>query len=327
MKDLKNHIAILLDLSGSMCRVTSALKVFNNQIKYLQEQSLIFGQETRVSVYTFNSEVDCMISDVDVARPMEVRRLIASGSTRMFDAIKLSIEDLQALPQKYGDHDFMIYILTDGEENTSQCKLPEIQRILNSLPNNFCVAAFVPDMNSRSLMIKYGLSKGNVEVWNPDKAGVEEVGVKFGKTVSNYFQARSKGDTTRRHTIFSDLSEVTASNVNQVLSEVSGVVVINQDVKAIEIKDLVENGGRHYKKGEWYYELVKNEHIQPTKQIAIQNKKNGKVYSGANARQLLNLPNQEVKVTPQHSPEWNIYVQSTSVNRKVIPKQRIMRIV
>jgi hypothetical protein len=73
-----------------------------------------------------------------------------------------------------------------------------------------------------------------------------------------------------------------------------------------------------------FYELVKNEHVQPQKQIVIQNRKTGKVYSGDNARKLLNLPNQEVKITVGDFGEWNVYIQSTSVNRKVIPKQRVL---
>ena len=79
-----------------------------------------------------------------------------------------------------------------------------------------------------------------------------------------------------------------------------------------------------YHKGMAFYELVKNEHVQPQKLIVIQNRKTGKVYSGDNARKLLNLPNQEVKITVGDFGEWNVYIQSTSVNRKVIPKQRVL---
>jgi len=57
----------------------------------------------------------------------------------------------------------------------------------------------------------------------------------------------------------------------------------------------------------------------------IQNKKNGKVYSGANARQLLGLPsNAEVKLNVGDYGEWLVYIQSSSHNRNVIPKQRIL---
>ena len=50
----------------------------------------------------------------------------------------------------------------------------------------------------------------------------------------------------------------------------------------------------------------------------------GKIYSGNQARGLLNLPDEEVKIVPGDFGEWNVYVQSTSVNRNVIPKQRVL---
>lgn len=102
-------------------------------------------------------------------------------------------------------------------------------------------------------------------------------------------------------------------------------VVINEGVKAIQIRDLVESKLKTaYAKGGSFYELVKNEHISASKEIAIQNKKTGKIYSGDNARKLLNLPDEEVKIVPGDFGEWIVYVQSTSVNRNVIPKQRIL---
>lgn len=80
-----------------------------------------------------------------------------------------------------------------------------------------------------------------------------------------------------------------------------------------------------YNKGCAFYELVKNETVQPNKEVAVQNKQSGKVYKGKEARAILNLPDsQSIKVTPQHNTKWDIYIQSLSVNRNVIPKQRVL---
>ena len=68
----KNHIYIALDNSGSMGGIIGkAVQVFNNQIQFLKNTSLNFEQETRISFYTFNNSSECVISDVDVTRPME----------------------------------------------------------------------------------------------------------------------------------------------------------------------------------------------------------------------------------------------------------------
>lgn len=103
-------------------------------------------------------------------------------------------------------------------------------------------------------------------------------------------------------------------------------IVINKDVKAVHIKPLVESETSiNYIKGCAYYELVKRETVQDSKSIAVQDKKSGKVYVGYDARVVLGLPDRgEIKVDPIHSSKWNIYVQSTSVNRNIIPKQRVL---
>lgn len=323
----KNHVYVVFDRSGSMSHIIdSAVKIFNKQIDFLRENSLLFEQETRVSFYSFNNRVDCVISDVDVARPIKIDEMRASGGTALIDATMQAINDAKSQPQKYGDHAFYIYIITDGEENSSQRNnLASFKPTLQSLPNNFTIAAFVPDNNSKTILSNFGIPIGNIDKWDATERGIEEVGQKFSAITRNMYTSRARGIRSSQ-TIFSDLKDVNQNNVTQVLNEVQNFnIVINEDVKAVEIKDLVESKMPvFYKKGCAYYELVKNEHIQAKKEIAIQNKKNGKVYSGNNARKLLGLPDQEVKIVPGDFGEWNVYVQSTSVNRKIIPKQRVL---
>lgn len=328
---LKNHVAVVLDVSSSMEQLTGKMQeVFNNQIEALRRMSLQFEQETRVSVYTFSSSdnIQCLISDVDVARPMNLEKLKAYGWTALLDATGLAIEDLQLLPQKYGDHAFIVYLLTDGQENHSKkYNAVSFKRMLGALPENFTVAAFAPDLNAISYLTQYGISKGNIDKWDTTVRGMEEVGRKFEQTMDSYFTMRSKGVRTS-DSMFSDLKSVTATEVKQILKEVKPTdykVVINELTQAVEIKDIVEHKTHiPYTKGCSFYELVKNEKVQPTKKIAIQNRKTGKVYTGDHARDLLGLPNHEVKLVVADHGEWNVYVQSTSVNRKIIPKQRVL---
>lgn len=325
----KNHIAFCVDKSSSMGNLTDSLvKVFNIQIENLRKQSLLFEQETRISFYTFGSNVECVISDVDVARPMNLDKIYASGMTAMLDAVGLAIEDFKSIPQKYGDSAFIVYVLTDGEENNSFNYTPQkFKDMVKSLPDNFTVAGFVPNLTGKRMLELYGIPKGNIETWDTTQKGIEEVGTKFAKTMDNFFDGRKKGIRSST-TVFSDLTQVDSKNVNTVLNKVKKNafnICINEGVKAVQIRDLVESKvGIVYDKGKSYYELVKNEHIQPQKQIIIQNKKNGEVYSGDNARTLLQLPDEEVKIVPKDFGEWIVYVQSTSVNRNVIPKQRVL---
>lgn len=327
-QDLKNHVAIVLDTSGSMHYIAdSMVKVFNKQIEFLRKSSLLLEQETRVSVYEFNYDVKCLISDVDVARPMEINKLRCSGSTSLLDATGLAIEDMKMLPQKYGNHAFVIYVLTDGYENSSVNYDPkDFKKLINNLPENFTIASFVPDNNGVTMMRGYGLHPGNIEKWNATDQGIEEVGRKFEQSMTNYYTARSQGAVSSS-TMFADLSNVKASDVKKTLQEVKKFnIVINEGVSAVHIKPLVESKlGITYYKGCAFYELVKNETVQASKNVAIQSKKDGKVYSGRDARDLLGLPHTgNVKLCPTNNKDWIIYIQSTSVNRNVIPKQRVL---
>lgn len=325
----KNHVYVIFDTSSSMGPlIKSAEKVFNNQIDFLRNKSLLFEQETRVSFYKFGSFVECLINDVDVARPIKLEGVNAEGMTALIDAATLAINDAKEQPQKYGDSAFMFYIITDGaENNSSRQNIIGFKPLINKLPDNFTVTALVPNNNSASLLEAYGIPKGNIDKWDATERGIEEAGRKMEATITNFFEGRTKGLRGSK-TVFSDLTQVNATNVDQVLDEIPKrkyQIVINEGVKAVEIRPMVEDKTNvDYTKGCSYYELVKNEHIQASKEIAIQNKKNGKVYSGKNARSLLNLPNQEVKIVPGDFGEWIVFVQSTSVNRKVIPKQRVL---
>lgn len=324
----KNHVYVMLDRSSSMNRIIEVAKdVFNGQIDALREQSLLHDQETRISFYTFAGDVECVISDVDVARPVKLETIYANGSTAIRDAMFTAIEDAKMISQRYGDHSFIFYLITDGEENVSKVKPDVFIKTLRDLPSNFTVAAFVPDRNGKSLLAKMGVPEGNIEIWNTTTEGVKEVGQKFSDTMGQYFTARSAGIRSSR-TLFTDLKQVNSNNVGSVLDIIDNSlydIVINETTQAVQIKPLVEARiSRPYVKGNSFYELVKNEHVQPTKQIAIQNKKSGKIYTGSNARTLLSLPNKEVKIVPEDFGEWIVFIQSTSVNRNIIPKQRVL---
>jgi hypothetical protein len=258
---------------------------------------------------------------------MELEKLRAGSSTALLDACGMSINDLKEFPQKYGDHSFIIYLLTDGEENSSKkYNASTFKALLNGLPDNFSICALAPSVNSIQYLKGYGIPEGNIDKWDTTLKGIEEVGQKFEKSMNNFYEARSKG-VRSMSTVFSDLNKVTVDDVKQVAKEVKNFnIVINEDVKAIHIKPLVESKiNQRYVIGKSYYELVKRETVQENKSIAVQDKKTGKVYVGLDARVLLNLPNiGSVKIDPVQSAKWNVYVQSNAVNRNIIPKQRVL---
>lgn len=69
---------------------------------------------------------------------------------------------------------------------------------------------------------------------------------------------------------------------------------------------------------------MKPETIQGYKEICIQNRQNGKVYTGSQVRTLLNLPRIETRVKPGDHGNWKIFVQSKAPNRKLIPGTEVL---
>jgi len=326
---LKNHVAIVIDRSGTMYNlIKPVVEVFNNQIDSLRQASLDHDQETRVSVYQFDCEVDNLIFDVDVTRPMSIGDMTTRrGRTALMDATSLALDDFNELSQKYGDHSFVVYLLTDGLENESAISRSEFKSKLERLPDNVSVVAFAPNNRSVRELEGLGFPRNNIDLWNTDKEGVEEVGRRFKASLDGYMTQRSVG-VRATTSMFSDLNKASVADIKQVANEVSNFEVIsNNATKAVYIKPLVEKQVKRftYRKGCAFYELVKNENVQASKEVAVQSKDSGKVYKGREARVILGLPHDSAaKVTPQFNKKWDIYVQSLSVNRNVIPKQRVL---
>lgn len=64
---------------------------------------------------------------------------------------------------------------------------------------------------------------------------------------------------------------------------------------------------------------LKKELVQSNKKICIRERASNKLYGGDNARRLLNLPlNQNIDVRPDTNALFDIFVESTSVNRKIL---------
>jgi len=97
-------------------------------------------------------------------------------------------------------------------------------------------------------------------------------------------------------------------------------------VDAEPIREFVERQGKPYVKGTCYYQLTKRETIQDYKEIAFYEKASGKVYAGtlAAAREMLGLPDLETRVSPDFNPLFDVFVQSTSVNRKLVPGTKLL---
>lgn len=332
---LINHVAIVLDASGSMGHLSSSVKkLLKQQISEFAKLSTQMNQETRVTVYTFSdaTDINCLAYDCDVLRMPEVASgYKINGMTALVDSVGIAIEDLEKTAQIYGDHSFIVYVITDGVENASRFYHPaDVKKLVHKHKDEWTIAALVPDSSSIDFCKQYlGLAPGNIKVWEATKEGVEKVSQVIRTSTTAYMDARSKGVKSVDNLF--DLSEkgvtkAVAAGALEEMPERHYAVVRFTGANHRRIDDVVQDIlGFQYSTGTCYYQLGGRkdrnyEDVQYHKDVAIRHKETLKVYRGPVARQMIGIvTNQTVRLTPLDNPDYDVFIQSTSNNRSIYP--------
>ncbi len=85
------------------------------------------------------------------------------------------------------------------------------------------------------------------------------------------------------------------------------------------IKPFVESIGARFKIGRGFYQFTKAEEIQERKEVILRNRITGDMFTGAEAREYIGLPyGKRGTIRPGYFAEYEVYVQSTSPNRKLV---------
>lgn len=329
-----NHIGLVLDASSSMqVHQRQLVTVVDNLIKHLAVSSQGMDQETRISVWQFNfsHNIQNLIWDKDVLRTPSIAAFYKpDGMTALVDATLRSVSDLKETPERYGDHSFLLYVLTDGEENNSNHSPAALEKVLKELPGHWTTAALVPNAMAKHKAKMYGFPAGNVEVWDTtSSAGVAEVGERIRVATDNYMRGRASGVRSSNSLFSTDATTVNAQTISQ-----HGLTPLDKNTYALVpvptdsvIKEFVEACGFKYQVGRGFYQLMKTETIQANKDVMVVSRKDSKVYRGRDARHLVNLPDMDVRVKPDANPEYTVFVQSTSVNRKLPAGTKLLYLV
>lgn len=204
-----NHITLILDASGSMGHLKAkVIKVTDELVAFLAEKSKKDNEETRLTVYSFADDVICHVWDMDVFRFPSIAGLYTiRGMTAMADALHVALDDIATVPEKYGDHDQMVYLLGDGLENASRGRsghpaafgrIPlevlqkEMRDRVGELPPNRTLLALAPDDRAARHMYDFGFEPGNVALWDATtEQGLQEA-VEMIKTAhTSYVATRS----------------------------------------------------------------------------------------------------------------------------------------
>ncbi|KAF0647715.1 vWA domain-containing protein [Streptomyces fradiae] len=335
-----NHVALVLDASSSMSHLSrKVVDVADQQIAYLARRSQELDQETRVTVYVFADKVECVIYDKDVLRMPSLKQLYrVGGMTALLAATLKSQAELAQTAQLYGDHSFLTFVLTDGQENASH-RAPgapsrdprelvgAVAGLIATQQDNWTLAVLVPDQMGKREAMQCGFPKDNIAVWDATSTqGLEEAGQVIQLATEKFMVGRAKGIRGSR-AVFSTGADavnkdtIAAAGLTPVDPSAYELLPVTRDAA---IREWVVECGRTYRTGGAFYQLSKSEKVQARKRIAVLKKKTDRVYAGPEARALLGLPDVEVRVKPDHNDDFTIFVQSTSVNRKLVTGTRLL---
>lgn len=359
-QNLINHVAFVVDASSSIndYRLTKDIvTVVDNLTSFLAKLSADNDQETRVTVYTFSGpeQINCLFYDKDVLRlPSIAADYQPFGNTALRDATALAISELKQTAQLHGDHAFLLFAFTDGEENSSRGPLAAFQQTLRELPDNWTVACLVPNIQGKLRATSFGFPAGNVEVWSTTSSGVVEVGEKIEHATAGYFKGRSAGVKSSTGLFTQVANKVTAQAVNA-----SGMKPLDPDkfflfpavatgnmavhipaktrlksrpdgIKHVEIKQMVESTGRPYVLGNAFYELEKSEKWYGNRRIAVIETATAKVFLGEQAKQLVGITDQTRRIKPfpkdraTGKVEFEVFIESQSTNRLLRVGSRVL---
>jgi hypothetical protein len=321
------HVAVLMDASSSMQRLASkAIEITDGLIRDLKKTSEDQDLQTRITIYSFANwnDVKCLIFDMDVFRLPSVADLYkVYGNTALIDAVILSQNDLAKTAQMYGEHHFLTYIVTDGQENDSrQGNARDVSRLLAAQGSNWSIAAFVPDTHGQRMMVGCGIPENNIQIWDVSAAGLMETSAKIKETTNTYMTNVSRGVAIDKNNVFgTGVDKVNAATVKANLVPLTKGSYQVWDVTADTRIDLfVQAKGWTFHVGKGYYELTgKSVLVQANKKILVLEKSTGLVYGGAEARNLVGLPQGiDARVKADVNPDYTVLALSTANNRKLL---------
>jgi hypothetical protein len=261
---------------------------------------------------------------VQILQPIPEHSYIADGSgTPLWDSVGELIEIMSAVPDAADPEvSFLVMVITDGQENHSQRwsaqRLSEKIRELQA--SDRWTFVFRVPRGYTAVLARFGIPEGNILEWDQTARGVEVASKTTQSAVSSYFTNRTQGVRSTSK-FFADLSRVSATTVKHALHDISGQVsryFVDPSVHGVAIREFVE---RHapFQVGRAFYQLTKTEKVQDHKTICLCDRKTGAIYSGTAARDLLGLPHYGIiTLTPHNLGNYDVFVQSTSVNRKLV---------
>lgn len=324
---LKNYIALVIDRSGSMAYIQQdVLNVYADLVRTIKANAESQDQDTSVSVFTFANKVVREVSDTEAAKLDPSFRYYPDGLTALWDGVGEAIDYLKAMPDANEDNvSFLVIAITDGEENNSRnwtaTRLNQVMKDVQQT-DRWSLTFQVPPGQKSKLTGSFSIPSDNVREWQASSKGIREAGVATNSAIGQYYNSRASGQTSvQNFYVTTDLSRVSTKDIKTKLDDISDRFKDYTLEKEYVVKEAMETKTRKpYVIGAVYYELMKPEEIQPQKEVLIVERGKKAIWGGDQARQLIGLPKGvSAKVKPGNHSNYQIFVQSSSVNR-ILPR-------
>jgi len=325
----KTHWGFVNDHSGSMASLANAAMAdYNVNIKAVKDAATREELDTIVSVVGigignggYGVERQVVISNPHVLKPLT--SWPTPGGTPLYDGIGEMIELFESLPDaRMPNVSYVVMITTDGEERHSrEYNQFTLGRKITALQatGRWTFVGRVP-VGFRSELQGLGIPDGNIIEWETTAEGMAKSTAATQAAVNSFSAMRSAGKTSST-VFYASASAVDTGKLVELVEgkDVSLYVVPSED-NGIEIRPFILRHRMEYLKGSAFYQLTKTEpRVQPTKMIAVRDRNTGKIYAGADAREMLGLPDdRNVRLHPGDHGNFDIFIQSESVNRKLV---------
>ena len=333
---MKTYLGIIEDHSGSMRTVAAAAaRDYNTTLQAAQTASSQHNILTMVTTIECGGGYQFREQEVPIG---EMRQIPENAygtpgrNTPLFMSVDAMINRLLSMPDAADPEvTFIVMATTDGRDNvsTEQFRLHVVSRIRELQNTDRWTVVFRVPQGHAVTLTRMGIDPGNILEWETTSRGLDVAATQNASAVGDFYANRAIGVKSTR-TFYTSVANITETDVKK-LGDISSQVQlfpISAQENGKQIRDFVESrlGGQPMLKGAAFYQLVKvEEAIQDYKLIAIRDKETGQIYCGPEARDLIGLPRVgNARVRPDTAGKWQVFVQSTSVNRKVTGNTSLM---
>ena len=339
-KLLQTHVAFCIDESGSVSRIIKPLvEAYNQTVTDIRGAVLDEGQEASMTAMAFGDRtlkhrVLYVGQQVQTVKPLSSDDFNPTGMTPLFDSVYRAIKKLEELDDGKPDTSFVISVITDGQENASRDPgVPTTLRLIEEKTgtDRWTFTFLVPNGSEDRFCRAYNIPRGNVQGWDVMTAqGTQTAFIATSASYRGFFKEKSAtgiGKTMSSKSFYSDTSDLTVRTARKDLSEITKQVTFLKPTETCQIRQVILDSGNEWIKGAAFYALIKTEKkVQPYKMVALRVKTSGKVYCGQQAREMLGIGHatNTVRLVPGDHGKFDVFIQSTSVNRKIPANTEVM---